>query len=282
MDSRTRDILQKRLQEGYQMDGSVHVLEGLRLLRQNSLPIIATFLLLGLTGGWLGAIHWSGFILDALVVTPILLGGAILMLGKAHKGQEPEWKDLLGGLPRALHSFLYTILYSLILLIVLSPTLMAMYQAGVFDFIQEVFANPNLTEEDIPDFSNINSTVIWLNLIPFVYLYTGFWWGIYLILFHGLNALEALEYSRRLVTRRWFSHFYLLTIYLFLFMTLGMILSVVAIAMPSIGGVLNVLISALIFFTYYSSLLVAFDKAVGLEFKEEEQGPDITQHLIDD
>lgn len=264
------------------MDGPAHLLEGFRLLRQNNLPIIGIFLLLALTGGWLGAIHWSGFMIDAFVVTPILLGSAILMLGKARQGRAPEWKDLGSGLAKALPLILYTFIYTLILLVVLSPTLMAMYQVGVFDFVQEVFANPNMTEEDIPDFSNINATVIWLNLIPFVYLYTGFWWGIHLILFHNLNALEALEYSRRLVTRRWFSHFYLLTIYIFLFMTLGMIISVFAMALSAVGEVLNVLISAFIFFIYYSSLLVAFDQAVGLALPEDTQAPDITEHLIDD
>ena len=276
---KTRTSLEKHIREGYPMDGPAAVFEGLQLIRGNSLPVISAFILMALIGGWLGAIHWAGFVVDALVVSPILLGGAILMLGKLRMGQSLEWRDLLSGLPFALPLILFTIVYTLILLILLSPTLYAMYQAGVFEFLQEFFVNPEIIEEALPNFSNINATVIWLNFIPLIYLSVGFWWGVFLILFRQLNFIEALEYSRRLVTRKWFSHFYLLTIYLFMFMMFGMLVSFVALALPAISGVLDVLISAFVFFVFYSSLLVAFDKGIGLHPKEETE---ITEHLIED
>lgn len=228
------------ISRGYFHSSSLRMREGLVLYRRHFrdfaifallVPFVGTiFTLLGL--GWIGTL------LLTLIVSPVLNAGFYLAAHSVLEGEAWDAKRFLGGLPKGPALILNNLLSLIITAIVVLPMYYMLQRAGYVEWYHEVVSNP-VNPPEPPALGSNDSMVFFLNLIPLIYLQVGFSWAFPLILFWGANPLEALEYSRRLVTKRWGAQFMLLLTFFSIFMLASMLLSPVAVASPGLANILS-------------------------------------------
>lgn len=240
MKEEQRKQLEQVIQRGYFHSSSLRMRDGLKLYRQRFrdfalfaliVPFIGTiFNLLGL--GWIGTL------LLTLIVSPVLNAGFYLAAHSILQGEPWDFKRFWGAVPQAGALILNNLLSLIVTGIVMLPMYYLLERVGYVEWYYEVVNNP-VNPPEPPTMSGSDSTVFFLNLIPLIYLQVGFSWAYPLILFWGANPLEALEYSRRLVTKRWGAQFMLLLTFFSMFMLASILLSPLAVASPGLANVVS-------------------------------------------
>ena len=146
----------------------------------------------------------------------------------------------------------------MLLALVLVPAFQILQKAGYFSWVQELMQNPNPAEPpQAPELSTLSSTMLFINMIPLVYLMVGFLWAYPFIAFFGLGPWQALEASRRLISRNWWSVFMLLVTFFSVFLFAVMIMSLLQV-LGSWGQVLGLMVFFGIIPWAYCSFFVGF------------------------
>lgn len=253
------------LREGYPLNTNQCIMDGLQLYRAY-FPGFAVFaLLMPMVNILLDALlaPGIGLLATSLLLAPLLNAGYFLVANKLIGRQPVAFADFFGARSHAVRLILSNLIYTIILLAVLSPTYFVFERSGFIDWYQVMLQNPtNPDPPDPPVFSPQESTVLFLNLIPLVYLVVGYVWAYPLILFFNLGPWQALEYSRRLVTRRWGGVFIILTTFFSLFL-MGSIALTLMRGLGEWAAQLGVMALFLLVPWTYGALHVAFAYAVG-------------------
>jgi len=106
---------------------------------------------------------------------------------------------------------------------------------------------------------------IFLLMIPFIYLTIAWMFAPLFIIFYKMPAWEAMETSRKLITKKWFTFF-------------GF---TIVLALIILAGLLLICVGVLYFWPgTMNALYVAFEDIT--KFYEEEGEPDILDHLVED
>ena len=195
-------------------------------------------------------------ILFSVVIEPCLIAGAYLAAHKSTENDNLRFDDFFKGFdkikPLAISALIQTSLY----LVFLSPLF--------------IFGDANLTHltsGTLPfDYLTDNlmnlGILYFIALLPVIYLSIAWSFAPFLIIFHEMEAVPALEASRRIITKKWF-------------VFAGFFFVIILIA---ILGVLGFIIGIL--FTVPAAvcmLYAAFRDVVGMPNEEED---DILDHLI--
>lgn len=194
-------------------------------------PIIGSLL------GWLG-VGWVGTALLTLVVSPLLSAGYYLMADSIVQGQPRRLSRFFDWWPFVVPLLVTNVLSSLVLGLVMVPMYLLFEKVGLVEWYGQVLENP-VAPPDPPVMNSVQSTSFFLNMIPLIYLYVGFSWIYPLVLFFGANGMQALEYSRRLVTRAWGAQFMLLLTFFSLFLVASMLLSPITAGSPGLANLLS-------------------------------------------
>jgi hypothetical protein len=164
---------------------------------------------------------------------------------------------------------LSNLLYSIILVIVILPTIYVLYQNGFFEWFAQAQVDPE-TAAAPPEMSEQDGWITMLNLIPFAYLAVAFVWAYPLILFFGAGAWPALEYSRRLASKRWWTLFILILTFFSILLIFSSLVGSLASASPLIANLVGFAVFLVVPW-YNCALYVGFRRAVGWDGKEEEE-----------
>ncbi len=165
---------------------------------------------------------------------------------------------------------LSNLLYSIILAVVLLPTIYVLYQNGFFAWFGQAQLDP-ATPPEPPEMSEQDGWVSLLNLIPFAYLAVAFVWAYPLILFFGAGAWPALEYSRRLANKRWWTLFILILTFFSILLIFSSVVSSLAGASPLVANLVGFAVFLVVPW-YNCALYVGFRRAVGWNEGSPESG----------
>lgn len=210
------------------------------LWKANLLPLVGATLLMMLLQMAAGMIPLLGM-LAGLLLNGVFYGGMYYYyLGKM-RGEPRTIGDIFAGFSKAfVPLMLASVLTSLIIVAVMAP----FFGPFFFEIIKAVMAG----SPEPPDLSGASVGMIFLGMIPMVYLAIAWTFTFVLVIDKGLGPWTAMEVGRRLVTRQWFRVFFTLL--------LGAIVAML--------GVIGLIIG--VFFTIpllFGTLLYAYEDLTG-------------------
>jgi len=233
---------------------------------------IGFMFLSGIASSMAQNIPYIGIIIST-VISPLLAVGTAIVVNKSIQSRTVEFNDFFDGFRahnKPVQIILFTLVMSLIMLVCCIPILVMS-----FPLLMEVFSDfSGMGEGHIPtfdfdyDYSIFESPVYWitagLTMIPIIYLSVAWSWTSFFIVFKKMDFWPAMEASRKIIGKKWFS------IFGFGFVLAGLILL----------GMLCLLVGLFVAIPVVTiANFVAFEQIVGLN---EDPELDISDHLIDD
>lgn len=198
--------------------------------------------------------------LVSLFISAPLSAGYLLMAHQIGKKEHQEFSTFFKGFDYFGQLVLLSILQSVVLFGLLSPLLITSFSGigNLADF------GTSLGEEMLnPDFSFSPAPWTYFLLIPLIYLSIAWRWAVQLVIFQGFGPFEALEVSRRIITKQWF-------MFLLFYVIAGLIV---------VSGVFLLFVGVLFTLSFiYCADYAAFAKVTHLQ---EDQEADITEHLVE-
>ncbi|HMN89747.1 MAG TPA: hypothetical protein PKD70_08870 [Saprospiraceae bacterium] len=245
--------IQEAIDYGYELDLGKYINEGIEIFKKN----IGNFA--GYTAVFFGIIMVSAIIpfigtIAALILTPSLTVGFYLVAHKLQRNEGTQFSDFFKGFDYIGQLLLWYLVMALILGLMMLP-----FIAGVMVSAFSVLGSSD--PSDIP-------TYVWgltIFFIPVIYFSIAWRWAPMFIVFYGMNFWEAMETSRKLITKKWWMMF-----------LLAMIIGILG----SIGYV-ALLVGFL--FTYPMAMCIdymAFANVTGLHTTAHSD-EDIVAHLVD-
>lgn len=254
---------QERIEEiitnGYEFRFGDYLSRGFEIL-QKELGYFILFALLMFVVSWvLEAIPYVGSLVEYLVVSPVLVAGFYLTARKLDLGQRIEFGDLFKGIDHIGQLVLTALVEMLVIVVSILPFLLAISAGEIFDWVSGL-KDGNFDFDYIPDFPAWSL----LLLPPVLYFGVAYIFAIQFVVFYNFSFWDALEYSRRIVTKHWFAFFGFSLL-------MGLII---------IGGVLLLCVGVLAAVPVaYCCLYAAFADITQMDIEPDEHAG-IEQHLI--
>lgn len=261
------------IEEGFIFDSRRYIFEAWALFKQNATSYLGFVVLSTTIQLTLSFVPSIGSILGTFVVSPALGLGYYLATHQIKSTGSAAFSDFFGGFQYIVQVSLLTGLTYAIYLLVLSPTLFNFYQSGLLEWYQQLLDNPLEAPTDLPDLPQKTSTVFFLNLIPLVFLSIAFVFSTQFLIFYKVNFLKALEYSRALVTKKWWAVFRMILSFISLFFVAYFPIALIATLIPSLGVFLLALLVIAAYFlipVLYIALYIAFADITQLTQDQEE------------
>lgn len=207
-------------------------------------------------------IPYLGSIANSIIVGPALMAGAYLVARKLDRGERTEFGDFFKGFDYTGQLALAALVTSLIVLISLVPFGIVCWNSGIVEWYQEVLANPANPPTDLPEMPPFWSFFL---VLPALFLSVAYAWSYFFIVFYRLDFWEAMEASRRLLTKHWLIYF------LFVFV-IGLIAA---------AGIILLCVGILATFPAMLCMTYAAFADVTKLNAEPDPGEDIEKHLVD-
>jgi hypothetical protein len=261
------------IEEGFIFDSRRYIFEAWALFKQNATSYLGFVVLSTAIQLTLSFVPSIGSILGTFVVSPALGLGYYLATHQIKSTGSAAFSDFFGGFQYIVQVSLLTGLTYAIYLLVLSPTLFNFYQSGLLEWYQQLLDNPLEAPTDLPDLPQKTSTVFFLNLIPLVFLSIAFVFSTQFLIFYKVNFLKALEYSRALVTKKWWAVFRMILSFISLFFVAYFPIALIATLIPSLGVFLLALLVIAAYFlipVLYIALYIAFADITQMTQDQEE------------
>ncbi|MCB0560970.1 MAG: hypothetical protein H6573_06260 [Lewinellaceae bacterium] len=249
--------LQEILDYGYEFHFGEYISKGFELFQKNAGGFIGFAFVAGLIVMVASLIPFIGSIASGFFLSPALTVGAYLVANKLDKGERTEFADFFKGFDFIGPLAIATAIMTAIILASLIPMFVAWGMTDFFSWLMDAQSDPFGAGEP-PSFPAWSI----LLMIPAVYLGVAYGWAIMFIAFYRMSPWEALEMSRKMITRQWLALF-LYTMVLSLLAAFGVVLLFVG-----------------IFVTYPIMLCSQYAAFADVTRLMEENESDIVDHLV--
>jgi hypothetical protein len=262
---------------GYSFPIKQYLREGWEIYKQNAIFFIGFLFLVVIISLFLSTIPIVGTVAYSLVVGPALVAGFYIVSDRMKRQQFEGFGDFFKGFEYAKPLALISLATYLILFVVFLPSIFEIKSSGILERYAVVPGNPLPPPPDLEvivnDLSASKIGLILLNLLPVIYLAVAFSWAPLFAVFHHLNFWEALETSRKIITREWFAVFGLFLAMMGLIILPGFLLIGLVGFIPVVGAlalVAYVIAVVCIMPFFYCTIYAAFaDVTKFLEDDEE-------------
>lgn len=282
MNQQQQQLINRLLSNGYEFHTSQYIKKGFDIFKKNPWSFIGFMLVLFGISLFSSVIPVVGPFAYYFILGPVLGVGYYIVAHKMLHNEATEFGDFFKGFDHIAQLVLLNLVMIGILLLVFSPTIYTVYESGLVEWYMAVLENPLDPPTDLPPFENLNGTLIFLNFLPALYLMVAYIWSNLFVVFHGMNFWEALESSRQVITKKWFSVFGLFLSMIgiaFMFVLPGAFLMALS---PVLGGIiygLSILVLIAIIPAFSCMIYVSFADVTNLG--EDNQEEDILDHLIE-
>lgn len=254
------DIIEETVEEP-DFKFSTYLERGFEICNEFAIGFILFMLLYSFISELISRIPLVGGTINQLFLSPIIMIGISLVAKRISKKEGHHFDNFWGGFKFILPLVMVSLIQSAILLIIISP----IFITGDFNLWQEWIVAWSENPLAVTEFPNFR-TWYFLLLIPIIYLTVNWIYASLFVVFHNLQAWEALEASRKIVSRNWatFAIFYLLT---------G-IISISGVLLFGIGMLYTMPLGACIVYASFEDISEFY---IGKEDDED----DMMKHLID-
>lgn len=257
MTEQQRNRLESIIEEGYTFKLGHYISRGFELFQKGAGNFIGFAFVAGIILVIAGIIPFIGSLLSNLILTPALFVGGYLAAHKLNLGERLEFGNFFKGFDFIGPLATAALVTNLIILLSLIPLLIVWYSNGLLTWASELMINP-MVINDLPEIP------MWslLLLVPMIYLSIAYAWAYPFIAFYDMNFWEAMESSRRLISKQWGMFF-------LFFLTLGLLV-VVGFMLFFVGALVAI------------PVLMCANYAAFAEITDllKEETPDITDHLV--
>ena len=261
-DSKAR--IEQIIQGGYDFKFGDYISRGFDIAKKNWGGFIGyTILFLLLTSVISLIPYFIGQIANSIFISPTLTVGFFIVANKLWKGENTEFGDFFKGFDFIGQLALTALVQILIVIAAIIPFYFAVKDSGLVEWYMEFLNDPVGMQGVVPPFPE---SWTYLLLLPAIYLGIAYSWSYMFVVFHKMQYWDALESSRKLITKKWFV-FFGFYIVLGLIATAGIIALCVGLlfAIPAI----------------YCMMYAAFEDVTQLNAGSDE-ADNIEQHLIVD
>ena len=175
------------IREGYEFKTREYISRGWEILSGNFGLFIGFLIVSGIISGVANSIPYIGILVSIALGGPIAVG-TFIFSQKLANGEVARFEHFFDGFQDYVQ---LTLTYALYMILAFSPMFLTSLIIG-YDFYAP---NPSL----IP--------VMMLVMLPSMYLILAYSFALPLVVFERMSAWNALELSRKIITKRWFSFF---------------------------------------------------------------------------
>lgn len=272
--------LQELIDYGYEFNIGKFFQHGLDLVKKNTGGFIAYTLVYFAIVVGVGIIPILGNI-AGLILSPPLAAGWFIVANKLHKNTSTEFGDFFKGFDYLGQLILVYLISVLIYIVVMTPAFIAGFSLA--------FVSIDSYNDSLPVTFIITMLVI---AIPIVYLAVSRRWAPMFVVFYKMGFWDAMETSRKIVTKRWFAHFALGLIVAFFFAAAGAVFIIGIAATGAMGmemfssafvviGMLIFFVAALLMTPFYQCLEYAAFADVTKLMAGEDTKDDLVNHLVE-
>lgn len=260
----TNNITQKinrLLSDGYQFNFGDYISNGFNVLNKNIGGFIGFTLIFFIITMTASSIPIVGTIGQMLISYP-LTAGFYIVANRVYKKYNFEFGHFFDGFQLFKPLLILMVFMTVISLIASLP----MFFVVGPDLIQLATGAIDDPDAILSMFQNINYGLFILAALPSIYVSIAYAWSPFFVIFHDMPAWEAMEASRKLITKKWFAFFGFTII----------------VALIGIAGVFAFFVGLIYTIPFiYCAVYVAFEDIVGIDLEEESQDDDLFEHLVD-
>jgi hypothetical protein len=206
--------------EGYDFRFGDYIGKGFNLFQKEAGMFIGFTVVFFMLYFVIALVPFIGIFADGLVVMPALIVGMYLVSHKTDIGQRAEFGDFFKGFDFTGQLAIATLVMWLIMCIAMAPLLFMYWKYGMFDWYMDFIRNPADFASNQPP--RLPGWVFLLEL-PAIFLGLAYSWTYLFIAFYKMEFWDALEASRRLITKKWF-HFFAFMLVVGMILAAGFIL----------------------------------------------------------
>ncbi|HHM21151.1 MAG TPA: hypothetical protein ENJ20_03915 [Bacteroidetes bacterium] len=253
--------IEQIINEGYDFKFGDYISRGFDIVKKDWGAFLGFTLIFFLITIVVSIIPFIGSFAYNLFIGPPLVVGYYIVAHNLWNGRTTKFSDFFKGFDYIGQLALTALVQGLIILVCFIPFILALWKSGLVEWYVEALSDPMAFRGNLPP------TVEWwhyLLLLPVFYFSIAYSWSYLFVAFYKMSFWDALESSRKLITRQWFLVFVFMIVAFFIMM----------------AGVLALCIGIL--FTlpaFYCMIYAAFADVTRLN--EESQSDDnIEQHLV--
>ncbi|GIV31832.1 MAG: hypothetical protein KatS3mg030_134 [Saprospiraceae bacterium] len=206
MNESTKTRLDAIIDEGYEFRFGDYIGQGFNIAQKNVGGFVLFALVFFLIVIIVNFIPVIGSLANQFFLGPCLTAGAYLVANQVRKGRESQFGDFFKGFNFAGQLALTAVFMTIIIMIAMLPFIFFGGGKELFQWYMELIQNPAMAEEGL-SVPWEPSVISFLLLLPVIYFAVAYQWAYLFVIFYGFNFWDALEYSRRMITRKWFVFF---------------------------------------------------------------------------
>jgi hypothetical protein len=199
-----QEKLNSIINEGFQIDIGDKISEGFRLFNKNMANFVVFSIIFFAIAFLTSMIPFLGQLVSIIIMPP-LTAGFYLAARKTELEGTAEINYFFKGFDFIGPLILRSLTTMGIFLIALIPFFIAVFQTGFLQWIMLVNNNP--ADPSVLDSVPMIPFWAFLCLIPAIYLGIAYTFADLFIVFYKVHFWEAMEASRKLITKRWFTFF---------------------------------------------------------------------------
>jgi hypothetical protein len=255
--------IERIINEGYDFRMGDYISQGLNTVQKNLggfiLYALAMFVILAVVN----FIPIIGALLNQFILGPALTVGAYLVANKIRKGESTEFSDFFKGFDYVRPLALTALGIFVVTILAMLPFVFLGGGMELFSWYMDMMQDPMGMQGTVPDFGF--SILSFLLLLPAVYLGVAYSWAYKFVVFYDMSFWDAMEASRKVITKKWFM--------IFIFMIIIGIIAGLGILLLCVG----------ILFTFPAYLCMNFSAFADVTRLDEEGDAmeEIERHLVD-
>ncbi|MEO1257200.1 MAG: hypothetical protein AAFZ15_00325 [Bacteroidota bacterium] len=256
-----KEKIERIIEEGYDFKFGDYISRGFEIAKKNWGGYIGFLLLVVIITLVISLIPFIGTIANSLFISPALGVGFYIVANKLWRNENTEFGDFFKGFDHIGQLALTALVQGLIIIAAMVPFIIMIKDTGLVEWYMETLNDPIGMQGTVPPFPE--KWTFWL-MLPVIYFGIAYSWSYKFVVFYKMQFWDAMESSRKLITKKWF-------IFLGFYIVIGLI---------GMAGMIALCIGLL--FTLpavYCMIYAAFEDITQLN-AESEGSNDLEDHLV--